>query len=114
MLCPGEPISVEETLDIIHKAKGLAVIAHPHLMEDIKTLKEILEMDFDGIECYYGKFASQDHQRWVKIAQNRGMLITGGSDFHGEIKPTIPLGCSWVNEETFRILHNHFMKQTKP
>lgn len=103
---PGDSFSVEETLDIIHKAKGLAVIAHPHLQKSNKTLKKLLEMNFDGMECYYGNFPPQRHQKWLKIALNKNWLITGGSDFHGTIKPHIPLGCSWIDEERFQTLLN--------
>lgn len=105
---PGDTFSVEHTLDIIHQVKGLAVIAHPHLIEDTKILKDLLEMPFDGIEGYYGRFPRQAHERWLKIGSHKGWIITGGSDFHGDIKPNLPLGSSWVNEETFTILNQHF------
>lgn len=106
----GEAISVEETLEIIHQAKGLAVIAHPHLIDNTSLLRELLEMKFDGIEGYYGRFTPAQQERWVKIGLHRGWLITGGSDFHGEIKPNLPLGSSWVNEETFQIFYQHFQR----
>lgn len=104
----GETIGVEETIEIIHQAQGLAIIAHPHLIDNSSLLKNLLEMNFDGIEGYYGRFHSVQQERWVKIGLKRGWLITGGSDFHGEIKPNLPLGSSWVNEETFQIFYNHF------
>lgn len=105
---PGESFSVEETLDIIHQAKGLAIIAHPHLINHVKILKDLLEMNFDGIEGYYARFPRQAHERWVKIGARKGWIITGGSDFHGDLKPNLPLGSSWVNEDTFTILQQHF------
>lgn len=101
-------VTVEETIDVIHQGKGFAVIAHPHLMHNQKTLRELLEMNFDGIECFYGKFTPQDEQKWVDIAEKKGWLMTGGSDFHGELKPHIPLGCSWVGQETFQLLKSRF------
>lgn len=106
----GEMISVEETLQIIHQAQGLAVIAHPHLIENTSLLRDLLEMNFDGIEGYYGRFTPVQQERWVKIGLHRGWLITGGSDFHGNIKPNLPLGSSWVNEETFQTLYQHFQR----
>lgn len=102
----GTPFSVEETVEVIHHAKGVAVIAHPHLINNNEIFKLLLEMKFDGIECYYGNFFSADHQRWLKIAAERKMLVTGGSDFHGSIKPNVPLGCSWINEEAFLTLQS--------
>lgn len=107
---PGKSrFSVEETLEIIHQAKGLAVIAHPHLIENVATLRDLLSMKFDGIEGYYSRFPRDQQERWVKMGTHRGWLVTGGSDFHGTIKPHNPLGSSWVNEETFNILHRHFL-----
>lgn len=109
---PGHTFSVEETLDLIHCAKGLAVIAHPHLVENIGIIRDLLTMKFDGIEGYYARFPKSKQERWVKIGQHRGWLVTGGSDFHGTIKPTLPLGSSWVGEETFNVLLEHFKQHT--
>lgn len=104
----GDTFSVEETLNTIHQAKGLAIIAHPHLQQNAKTMAALLKMNFDGIECYYARYLPVNNKRWIKLAEKRKWLITGGSDFHGEMKPAIPLGSSWVNEETFRTLLQHF------
>lgn len=103
----GNAFSATETIDTIHQAGGFAVIAHPHLVRDKKTIKNLLKLNFDGIECYYGNFPPSRHQKWIDIATNKGWMITGGSDFHGDIKPNIRLGCSWVGEDTFRILQSH-------
>ncbi len=106
----GTPISVEKTLDTIHAAHGLAFIAHPHLIESSRLKSQLLEMDFDGIEVYYGTFNRDDHERWLHIAQKKGWLISGGSDFHGGIKPNVSLGCSWVSLEHFSILKKHYLQ----
>lgn len=108
---PGEPVSTEETLALIKETKGLAIIAHPHLIEEAHTLHDLLQMPFDGIECYYARFAMDLQQRWLKIAKKRNWIITGGSDYHGTIKPNIHLGSSWVNEELFNVLWNHYQNQ---
>lgn len=108
---PGIPISTDETLAIIHKAGGKAFIAHPHFMRNAKAVEKLLTKPFDGIECYYGRLAAEQEKQWVALASERGLLISGGSDFHGAIKPNIPLGCSWVDEETFdRIFERHRWK----
>lgn len=100
----GDSISVEETIQVIHKGGGVAVIAHPHLLKNQHLEHDLLEMPFDGIEAYYSSMPCYQHQRWIKIAKKKHWLITGGSDFHGAIKPAISLGCSWVPYETFCIL----------
>ena len=104
----GESFSVEETIGVIHAGGGLAVIAHPHLMKRPDILKDLLEMNFDGIEGYYANFRLEVNRRWIEIGKKNKWVVTGGSDFHGNIKPQISLGCSWVDEATFDILKQHF------
>ena len=111
--CSGHPISTEETLSGIKEANGFTIIAHPHLIDSTSTLKSLLTMPFDGLECYYARFSKQQNQRWVDIAKHRGWMISGGSDFHGAIKPLIPLGCAWTPEETFSILYQRFIENQR-
>jgi len=89
---PGSTFSAEETIEVIHQAKGLAVIAHPHLIEKVGIVRDLLDMPFDGIEGYYARFPASAHARWIKIGAHKGWIITGGSDFHGSVKPDIKLG----------------------
>lgn len=103
----GSPVSTEETVSVIHEAGGAAVIAHPHLIKERATVKQLLTLPFDGIECYYARLLPHQEEEWVKLAQKYDLYITGGSDFHGSVKPETPLGASWVNEETFNKLVNH-------
>ncbi len=108
---PGEPVTTDETLEVIHKAGGKAFIAHPHLMKAQRHIAKLLEKPFDGIECYYSKCDPNQERRWVNKAKEKGLLISGGSDFHGTIKPGIPLGCSWVGQEGFEeIFETHKWK----
>jgi predicted metal-dependent phosphoesterase TrpH len=103
----GKSISVEQTIEVIRTAGGLVVLAHPHLITQSHILDEVLEMDFDGLECYYANFSFDQAGRWEEIARRKNWLITGGSDFHGASKPQISLGCSWTPLETFQLLKNH-------
>jgi predicted metal-dependent phosphoesterase TrpH len=98
---PGESISAEETISVIHQGGGKAFIAHPHLLENARKVKELLKLPFDGIECYYANLPQEREKRWIRIAKEKGWLISGGSDFHGTAKEYIQLGCSWVDEEAF-------------
>lgn len=109
----GTTISIEETLAAIKSAGGVAIIAHPHLIQKPELLREILTMPFDGIECYYGNFMRDRCDRWLKIAKRRNWLATGGSDFHGQVKPNLSLGSSWIGPETFETLYARF-KQNNP
>jgi len=110
---PGSSFTIEETLNVIHEANGLAIIAHPHLIEQPASVHTLLEMNFDGIECFYGNFKAEQNERWIKIADKKGWLKTGGSDFHGNIKPTIALGCSWICQETFDAMQKQYLQNQK-
>lgn len=104
---PGIGISVEETLNIIHQGRGKAFIAHPHLLEGASKIKGLLQLPFDGIECYYARFPLEQEKRWTTIAEEKRLLISGGSDFHGSIKDYNRLGSSWINEEHFLKIFQH-------
>ena len=99
---PGKPFTVEETIATIHAGEGKAFIAHPHLLKKGRVVKELLKMPFDGIECYYSMIPRDQEQKWVDVAKKHHLFMSGGSDFHGAIKPHVSMGCSWVDEETFR------------
>lgn len=104
---PGTPFSIGETLAVIHKAGGKAFIAHPHLLSKKVSLNDLLKFPFDGIECFYSRFSQEAAQPWVKIVQEKKWLISGGSDFHGQIKPDILLGSSFVRQEEFEKIFEH-------
>ena len=110
---PGNYPRVEETLSVIARAGAFSVLAHPHLIRKTSLIKELLRMPFDGMECYYAKMDPSRERRWLKLARERELLITGGSDFHGSIKPHIPLGCSWIGEETFSLLEERMRENLR-
>lgn len=104
----GRSISTDETLRVIHAAKGKAFIAHPHHLPSGSRLRKLLDKPFDGIECYYSRFFPHQEKQWINLAKERNLLISGGSDYHGVVRPDVPLGCSWVDEATFnKIFDGH-------
>jgi len=88
----------EEAIQIIHKAKGLAVLAHPitlniALSSDlIKAISDLKEAGLDGIECYYPEHDTNFTRELLEICNKFELIATGGSDYHGKAKPTIKLG----------------------
>lgn len=102
----GERYSPKEIIDLLHQVSCKAVLAHPDQIIRAGAVNELLTLPFDGIEAYYGKIMPEKEQRWIKVAKKKGLLITGGSDFHGQSKPFITLGCSWVSKECFDLLKN--------
>ena len=77
-------MSPEDAVYYIHGAGGLAFVAHPGFyMEDLDAFFELLERGFDGIEVFHSKHKNQTANHLRSIANERGLLESGGSDFHG-------------------------------
>lgn len=80
---PKVKIEVPYIIDIIHKAGGLAVMAHPKLVTSDEYVVEMLAYDFDGMEVYHTKHNDNDVKRYKALAKEHNLFITGGSDYHG-------------------------------
>ena len=80
---PKVKIEVPYIIDIIHKAGGLAVMAHPKLVTSDDYVVEMLDFDFDGMEVYHTKHNDDDVKRYKALATEHNLFITGGSDYHG-------------------------------
>ena len=105
----GEKWTVEEAISGIHKAGGFAVLAHPHLIKDRSCVQLLLGHSFDGLEGYYDSFSFSENEYWIQVAQKHKLFVTGGSDFHGDVKPDIAFGRAWTPYTTFEILRERFI-----
>lgn len=90
-------VSPMEAVSLIKNAGGLAVLAHPILYHmKSKELKQLIstlkEAGLDGIEALYSTYTTSDEQQIKRLAKEFNLLISGGSDFHGQNKPHIHLG----------------------
>lgn len=75
--------SVQNVIDEIHTAGGIAVLAHPVASGCIDYINEIIEMGIDGIEVFHPSADEEQQAMLKKIAVSHKILMTGGSDFHG-------------------------------
>lgn len=94
-------ITPKEAIELIKEAGGIAVIPHPLYVEylDLKKLKDILDMllnwGLQGVEVYYNyrkslsnltkKQEQEANEFLLKYCKNNNLLVTGGTDFHGDI-----------------------------
>ncbi|QWU13478.1 hypothetical protein SAMN04487895_103145 [Paenibacillus sophorae] len=77
-------ISPGEACVWIAEAKGKAVLAHPGLYGDDELVRGILEGGgFAGVEAYHSDHGTAEEERYLEMARDYGLLVTGGSDFHG-------------------------------
>ena len=73
----------KEILEAIHDAGGIAVLAHPVLYNNMELLDELIEQGLDGVEVWHPSADEETVARLMKLAKKNGLLMTGGSDFHG-------------------------------
>lgn len=97
---PREKVTPVQAVKLILKAGGVPVLAHPVLygMSD-KRLEELVaelkEAGLKGIEAVYSTYNSGEERQMKKLAGKYGLLISGGSDFHGAAKPGLDLATGY-------------------
>lgn len=83
-------------INVIRNAGGLPVLAHPVFLrlkynEMDALLGELKSYGLAGIEAYYSEHSKEDTGNFLRLAIKHDLLVTGGSDFHGNFKPNILL-----------------------
>jgi predicted metal-dependent phosphoesterase TrpH len=100
---PKFKMSAVETIQLIHRSGGVAVLAHPGLNRSDDVIPGLVAAGLDGIECYHTKHSNSTTQHYVALAEQYRLLVTGGSDCHGMNKGrpllgTIKLPCQHVQQ----------------
>jgi predicted metal-dependent phosphoesterase TrpH len=81
---PREKMSPSEAVELIIRAGGLAVLAHPINIPDLESLLvKLVNAGLTGIESYYKDYTTAERESLVKLAEKYGLITTGGSDYHG-------------------------------
>lgn len=111
--------TTERILDVIHQSGGLSVLAHPSSLKLNDTEFDMLickmkNLGLTGLECYYSKHDETMTKKYISVAKKYGLLITGGSDFHGDkAKPNLKIGTGYNNTfhyddiQTFEHFYQH-------
>ena len=81
---PTLKISTEAGINLLKKYDALVFLAHPKLIHN-SDIKEFLNMDFNGIEAVYFQNTNEETEYYINLANNHNLLISCGSDFHGNI-----------------------------
>jgi len=94
---PRNILSIDRAVDVIVKAGGIASLAHPfQYRRDDAALRELIEhcmsLGLRAMECRYTGYSREQVEYLEALAEEYGLLKTGGSDFHGDNKPHIALG----------------------
>jgi len=83
---------VEEAITLIHASGGFVVLAHPvQISRSIDVLDNLLprlkKIGLDGVETFYPTQKGKFHRKLRRLAQSCNLFETGGSDYHGNIRP---------------------------
>ena len=95
---PKERLTPRQAIDCIHKAGGLATLAHPVQLRTENpahtqtVINHLAEAGLDGIEVYHCDQQPRDSEFFLALARRYDLLATGGSDFHGHNKADVILG----------------------
>ena len=99
--CPGfvprEELSPAEATRWIRDAGGVPVVAHPGRFAGggfrwEQAMADLQRQGMEGLEGYYGEYRAAEQKYFVALAARLGMVVTGGSDYHGAHKPGLRLG----------------------
>jgi predicted metal-dependent phosphoesterase TrpH len=83
---PKYKISASDAIALIHQARGLAALAHPGINHCDEVIPELVAAGMDGLECFHSKHSTSSTQRYLEMAEQYRLLVTGGSDCHGMSK----------------------------
>jgi hypothetical protein len=92
-------LSLPAAVRLVRRADGVAVIAHPGIIRTdeaglARLVGEARRCGVGGLECFYPEHDQQTVARCLALAATNGLVPTGGSDFHGQTKPDVRLGCA--------------------
>jgi hypothetical protein len=93
-----ERLTPSQAIGAIHAAGGVAVLAHPpqlryrNLGQLRAILSDLVAMGLDGIEVYHPDHTDRQTRWYLDLARRMGLLVAGGSDFHGPSKAQVRLG----------------------
>lgn len=96
---PRTKLVPEEAIDLIHKAGGVAVMAHPGQADYDGFIPVYKQAGLDGLECYHKSHHPKIIKHYLAVARRLDLVATGGSDCHDE-----GLGCHYIGGENVQIL----------
>ena len=88
----------EEAIQTILQAGGIPVLAHPFTLNaktegDLdRIVAGLKQVGLKGLEAYYEGHGPERTAQYERVARRHGLLLTGGSDFHGAVKPGVKIG----------------------
>ncbi len=111
-------LSPAQAIELIHRAGGIAVLAHPiqlHLEEPEQldhAMAKLIDLGLDGLEVRHSDHDGSAIRRYQSMAERRNLLITGGSDYHGSQKQ-VQIASQGLDRAGFERLCDVVKRRTK-
>jgi 3',5'-nucleoside bisphosphate phosphatase len=82
---PRPDLTIAKAIQVIHEAGGIASLAHPGVHNHDEVLPDLVAAGLDAIEVYHVAHTPGQVRHYRRLSQRWGLVVTGGSDFHGAI-----------------------------
>jgi predicted metal-dependent phosphoesterase TrpH len=90
---PVPRLSVQDGVALGRAAGARISLAHPHSLGHYALVRELFvrlrDAGLEGIEACYGKYSASESIGWQRMAKQLDLVVTGGSDYHGEMSPDV-------------------------
>ena len=97
-------LDVDEAVEIIHGAGGLAVLAHPSTHFQERDISRMTGQGLDGLEVTHPRHSPEETRRFSEIGVRNGLFLTGGSDYHGGARGEAEVGRPRVSYDLVAIM----------
>ena len=84
---PRKGASPAEVIRLVRRSGGLPVLAHPGLLRRDELIPDLVAAGLGAIEAYHSDHDPADQSRYLRVAAQHGLAVSGGSDFHGDDHP---------------------------
>ncbi|HUV31484.1 MAG TPA: PHP domain-containing protein [Acidobacteriota bacterium] len=101
---PKSRLGPRDAVELIHQAGGVAVVAHPIVADMYQYVERLAGLGLDGIELYHYMHKRHHRKQLRALADRFGLLVTGGSDFHGREERSAGIGSQKVPAELLETL----------
>jgi predicted metal-dependent phosphoesterase TrpH len=91
-------LMLADAIELINSSGGISVYSHPGTTKRDELIPKMVEHGLQGIEVYYPTHLPDDIERYLQLAKKYDLLVTGGSDYHGERRSFIKLGGITVDD----------------
>ncbi|MGE3764626.1 MAG: hypothetical protein AB7L94_20370 [Kofleriaceae bacterium] len=88
---PNRALSMADAIAAGRDAGAAMSLAHPHLYDSM-SFEMVREYELGGIEAFYGRYDARERKRWIGLADDRGLVCTAGSDWHGPEESEVQVG----------------------